>query len=137
MFDKINNLFENSKNFLNLAAYQQKIISSNIANSDTPNYHPLNIDLKKEINTILDNKIRKQQQISLLKTSTKHFSSNRKNKVAFNIFSKHYEKLNFKKNNLDINQERIKFIKNALQYQSQINFLTFEIKNITNTILGQ
>lgn len=137
MFDKINNLFETSKDFLNLAAYQQKIISSNIANFDTPNYHPLKVNFKKEINTIIDNKIGKQKQISLLKTSIKHFASHKKNKLAFNIFSKNSENFNFKKDNLDINQERIEFIKNALQYQSQISFLTSEIKNVTNTILGQ
>ncbi|CAL4043200.1 flagellar basal body rod protein FlgB [Buchnera aphidicola] len=135
MFTKINNLFQINKNFLNLMAYRQKIISSNIANAETPNYRPLNINFKNEINNILHNKINKKKQIFLKKTSSNHLSLHHMNK--FNIVPDYPIKTFFNKNVIDMNQERISFIENSLKYQSQISFLTYEIKNIMNTILGQ
>lgn len=133
MFNKINTLFQFNQNMLNLTAYRQKVISSNIANADVPNYHPLDIDFKDTIN----NTIQKKKQLTLLKTSMNHLSSNNINQSEFEIISKNSIKPRSNKNTIDINQERTEFIENALKYQSQISFFNNEIKNIMNAIRGQ
>jgi len=133
MFDKINTLFQFSKIILNLTAYRQKIISSNIANADVPDYHPLDFNFKNEIN----NQINKKKRLALLKTSINHLSPSGVNQSDFKIITKNSIKSYFNKNNINMNQERTAFIENSLKYQSQISFLNNEIKNIMNVIRGQ
>ena len=41
--------------FLDLAATRQTLLSSNIANVDTPNYHTRDIDFRGELNKVLEN----------------------------------------------------------------------------------
>ncbi|WP_343191977.1 flagellar basal body rod protein FlgB [Buchnera aphidicola (Formosaphis micheliae)] len=138
MFDKINNLFQFSKDALNLRDFKQTIISSNIANASTPNYHPIDINFAHEINKILNKKTKiKNYSLSLSTTSNKHFTSNQfninklKSSVVINNTRPYISN-----NVVNMDKERIKFIKNTLKYQAQITFLKNEIQNIINAIKG-
>jgi len=134
MFDQINNMFQFSKNALNILAYRQKIISANIANADTPHYQALNVDFKNKFNQMVN---QNKHRLHLLNTSNKHLHSlitdTQLNKDTENqtVFIDEYSN-----NNVDINQERINFIDNSLKYQAQMAFLNNEIKNIMTVIQG-
>ncbi|HMI76757.1 MAG TPA: flagellar basal body rod protein FlgB [Buchnera sp. (in: enterobacteria)] len=132
MFDQINTMFQFSKNALNIIAYRQKIFASNIANIDTPNYQRLNINFKNQLNTIM--RYNNNQQLNLLNTSNKHLYPVIENIPIDNTMNNH--KLFNNKNNIDINKERMNFIKNSLKYQIQMTFLNNEIKNIMTVIKG-
>ena len=133
MFDQINTMFQFSKNALNLIAYKQQIISANIANSDTPNYQRLNFNFKHQFNQIMYHS--NNQKLHLLNTSNKHLNPLIDNNIPIDITVKNHKVFN-KKNNVDINKERMSFIKNSLKYQTQMTFLNNEIKNIMNVIQG-
>lgn len=72
MFNKINKIFDFSQNALNLYAKRQEILSSNIANADTPGYKSIDINFKNELNKTLQ---RKNKNILLNKTSLHHLSA--------------------------------------------------------------
>lgn len=132
MFDQIKNIFWFSKNALNLIAYKQKILSSNIANIDTPNYQKLDFNFKDQLNYIIHQKY--NNQLNLFNTAEKHICPIKKH-ISIDVNLKKDQRFN-KKNNVDINQERMNFIRNSLKYQTQITLLNNEIKNIMNVIQG-
>ena len=49
MLDKIGKEFDFQQRALNLRAYRQEVIASNIANADTPNYKAVDFDFKQAL----------------------------------------------------------------------------------------
>ncbi|QCI21057.1 flagellar basal body rod protein FlgB [Buchnera aphidicola (Hyperomyzus lactucae)] len=137
MFDKINKIFDFSQNALNLYAKRQEILSSNIANADTPGYKSIDIDFKNELSKVLQQKNIKNKNILLKKTSLYHL--NGKNNHSFSLkFIPVVDANQIKPdgNTVDMDRERIEFIDNSLKYQSSLIFMKNQIKNIMSVLKG-
>lgn len=136
MFNQINKLFDFNQSLLNIFSKKQEIISSNIANADTPNYKSVDINFKNEINKILKKRKEKIHKITLKKTSPDHLDSKINNKLELKIEPINTKKINSNGNTVDMNRERIEFIKNSLKYEEQIIYLKNEIKNMMRVLKG-
>jgi flagellar basal-body rod protein FlgB len=137
MFDKINKIFDFSQNALNLYAKRQEILSSNIANADTPGYKSIDIDFKNELNKVLQQNNIKNKNILLKKTSLYHL--NTKNNHLFSLkFIPIVDASHIKPdgNTVNMDRERIEFIDNSLKYQSSLIFMKNQIKNIIDVLKG-
>lgn len=124
MFKELSAEFELSKNILDLRSYQEELISSNIANSETPNYKSKTINFSYELKKIIKN-----HQMFLKKTSKKHLIPINKNYNYFTYVN--HKNPSFNGNTVNMNYERIDFLDNSLKYQADITFLNNKIKNIT------
>lgn len=127
MFKDLSEEFELNKKILNLRAYQEELISSNIANIDTPGYKSKEINFSYELKKIIKNHI-----FTLKTTSKKHLCPIKTN----NNYNIH---INFKNpssngNTVDMNRERINFLNNSLKYQADIVFFNNKIKNIMHVL---
>ncbi|QCI23871.1 flagellar basal body rod protein FlgB [Buchnera aphidicola (Macrosiphoniella sanborni)] len=136
MFNKINQIFDFSQKALNLSAKRQEILSSNIANADTPGYQAIDINFKHELKKMLNKNI--YNNISLKKTSPNHLDTADKNifllkKIQVPVLTNTIKKDN---NTVNMDRERIEFINNSLKYESSLTFLKNEIKNILYVIKG-
>ncbi|AWH90457.1 flagellar basal body rod protein FlgB [Buchnera aphidicola (Melanaphis sacchari)] len=136
MFNQINKLFDFNQSLLNIFSKKQEIISSNIANADTPNYKAVDINFRNEINKILKKRKTKIHKITLKKTSPDHLDSKIDNKLELKIEPINTKKINSNGNTVDMNRERIEFIKNSLKYEEQIIYLKNEIKNMMRVLKG-
>jgi len=58
---------------MRVAEFNQKLIANNIANVDTPNYNPAEIDFQKTLRRAVEGRL----QFSLRKTDSRHLSSDR------------------------------------------------------------
>ncbi|CAL4323409.1 flagellar basal body rod protein FlgB [Buchnera aphidicola] len=133
MFSKINKMLDFNKKILNLYAKRQEILSSNIANSDTPNYKSRDINFKDEINKIIK---KNHSMINLKKTSLHHLSPKKDDYSILQLNFIKDTKVKSNGNTVNMNRERIEFIKNMLKYEENIVFIKNEIKNIMHVLKG-
>lgn len=133
MFNKINKMLDFNQNLLNFYAKREEILSSNIANADTPNYKAIDISFKDEIKKIIK---KNNSGITLKKTSSHHLNSKKNNFFGFEIKPIVNKEVSSNGNTVDMNRERIEFIKNTLKYEENLVFIKNEIKNIMNVLKG-
>jgi flagellar basal-body rod protein FlgB len=133
MFNKINKIFDFSQNALNLYAKRQEILSSNIANADTPGYKSIDINFKNELNKTLQ---RKNKNILLNKTSLHHLSAKNNYFVSLKSIPVDTSQIKPDGNTVNMDRERIAFIDNSLRYQSSLVFIKNQMKNIINVLQG-
>ncbi|WP_348769328.1 flagellar basal body rod protein FlgB [Buchnera aphidicola] len=137
MFEKINTMFNLNANLLNLYAKREEILSSNIANSETPHYKAMDINFKDTFQKMLKNN--KNFRITLKNTSKNHLTSKTKennNHTLFSIQPIKTKNIKINGNTVDMNRERIEFIKNTLKYEENLIFIKNEIKNMMLVLKG-
>ncbi|XBC37980.1 MAG: flagellar basal body rod protein FlgB [Buchnera aphidicola (Floraphis choui)] len=134
MLNKLDKEFYLNTCSLNLHAYRQELLASNIANSNTPNYRSLDIDFPKILNTLIKENTN-QPKYKLTVTSKNHISvSKNRNKNNYDrIVSKNYIVNN---DTVNIDSEKINFIKNSLLYQMDIILINNKFKNLMNVLKG-
>ncbi|ANF17086.1 hypothetical protein XW81_01560 [Buchnera aphidicola (Schlechtendalia chinensis)] len=134
MLDKLDRAFDFDAFILNLYSYRQELLASNIANSDTPNYQPLDINFSKIFKQLL-NKKRFSQVDNLTLTSKNHISISKNKK--FNNYNELLKKdYIIKKDKIDVDSEKVNFINNSLLYQMNITFINNKFKNLMNVLKG-
>ncbi|QIQ41922.1 MAG: flagellar basal body rod protein FlgB [Buchnera aphidicola (Microlophium carnosum)] len=136
MFDKINQIFNFSQQALNLYAKRQEILSSNIANSDTPGYKSIDIDFKHEFGKMLNKKNLNSRNIFLKKTSPYHLNAQHENLFSLKTIPVITNQIKQDGNTVNMDRERIEFINNSFKYQSSLVFMKNEIKNMMHVLQG-
>ncbi|AEO08685.1 flagellar basal-body rod protein FlgB [Buchnera aphidicola str. Ak (Acyrthosiphon kondoi)] len=136
MFDKINQMFNFSQQVLNLYAKRQEILSTNIANADTPGYKSVDIDFKDEMSKILNKKKEKHASIFLKKTSPRHLNAKYEDSFFLRTIPVITNQIKQDGNTVNMDRERIEFINNSLKYQSSLAFMKNEIKNMMYVLKG-
>ncbi len=115
---------------LSTAALKQKVISSNIANVDTPNFKSKQVDFQTVLNDALN-----VQAISSYKTNAKHlpFSSEGS---QFNPIIKVNNETKYKENgnNVDMDYEMAQLAKNQLWYNAVTDRVNGQVSNLRTVI---
>ena len=103
---------------LYVRARRSATLSSNLANSDTPNYKARDIDFRQ----VLKNADARSSGGAIRTTNAKY-------RQPFQT--------SIDGNTVDAQMEKAKFAENSMQYQSSLSFLTGKIKAITSAIKGE
>jgi len=111
---------------LNFRATRQNIISSNIANADTPAYRPKDIKFEH----ILQNKT---TQLPLLQTSAKHLKSMKNNDLQADIYFRDNIYGN-DENGVDIDIETTQMSKNTIMFNALIKAIKADTKIFRSVI---
>lgn len=130
MATKLDNLFQYSQNALNLHAYRQKVIASNIANADTPGYRARDIDFQAALKDAQASQSGKPQSAQL--------KSQSENATPFGteLLYRSAVQRSADGNTVDIDVERAQFAENSVRYEAQITFMTHQIKQMLAAIQG-
>jgi flagellar basal-body rod protein FlgB len=116
---------------MKLRIKRSEVLASNIANADTPGYKAKDFDFKTALSGA-----KQQYSTSLNRSHEKHFSGN----------SRIDDGLQFRNpdqpdtgdgNTVDVQVERIEYLKNNLNYNASVQFLTGRIKGLKSAISGQ
>lgn len=109
---------------LDFRSERHKVIASNIANLDTPNYKPKDIVFKEELKAIIDN----EERLTLARTQKKHLSemSMSGSKTGFEVIDSG--------DKVDLDKEMAKLAENNLMYNLTVEFLSRKFKGL-NTVL--
>jgi len=118
---------------LYVRAKRNAVISSNLANSDTPEYKARDIDFR----SVLKNAAGVESQGSLKTTDAKHIQMTRGNDAkSAELLYRHPWQPSIDGNTVDAQIEKAKFAENAMQYQTTLSFLTGKFKGISKALKG-
>jgi flagellar basal-body rod protein FlgB len=142
MIGKLDDALRFQETALNLRAQRQQLLSSNIANADTPNYKARDIDFNKALESAMTRAGQPSNQVSiatsneLLKTDQAHLSA--KNTVGgAPLLYRSIQQGNVDGNTVDMDVERTQFADNSLHYEAGITLIGAQIKGLLAAIQGQ
>lgn len=118
---------------LNLRAYRQQLLASNIANADTPNYKAVDIDFAKA----LQGAQAAQGTLPLETTESGHLPGRPGNPFDARVLYRAAVQPSIDGNTVDTDVEMAQFSDNAIHYQAALTFLSGRIKTMMSAIQGQ
>jgi flagellar basal-body rod protein FlgB len=127
---KLDNLFQFSQSALNLHAYRQKVIASNIANADTPGYKARDIDFVAALKNA--QAAQGKPQVPALAAP----GADKGTPLGAELLYRSAVQRSADGNTVDIDVERAQFAENAIRYEAQVTFLTGQIKTMLSAIQG-
>lgn len=124
----MDNGFNKLEKLLHITNFRHKVISSNIANSDTPNYIAKDIDFKG----LFDEAV-----LNLRTTDSRHINPSGNTKdVSVNIVEQDTH-LWGDKNNVELDMEIAKMTENGLLHQAGVRLLSSKIRMFRTAITGR
>lgn len=118
---------------LSLRVARQELLSSNVANADTPNFKAKDIDFASVLNQKLS-LVPSRNQVNLNTTSPLHINSAASGTLGDNILYRVPLQLSADGNTVDMDMERTRFADNAIKYDASITFINNEFRNISSAL---
>lgn len=119
---------------LDLRAYRQQVLASNIANADTPNYKARDFDFAKELSRAVDGQSGK---VELRTTSARHLQGKQSNPLGVDLGYRNPLQPSIDGNTVDMDIERAQFTDNAVHYQFAVDRISSKVKSLLSAIQGQ
>lgn len=118
MLDKLSEGMSFNRQALSVLQERQKVLSSNIANADTPHFKARDIDFSSQLSKALGS----TDQLALAKTSKSHIehpASTTESSVKYRIPSQ----ASLDGNTVDMDTERAQFADNSVRYQISLQLI--------------
>ncbi|MDJ0793392.1 MAG: flagellar basal body rod protein FlgB [Woeseiaceae bacterium] len=115
---------------LTIFAQRNRVLASNIANADTPNYKARDIDFKAALNTA------RQDTISLTQTSDLHKQAWGTTKEGASTMYRMPTQSTLDGNTVEMDVEQAAFAENALKYRASLAFLDGKIRTLKYALKG-
>lgn len=127
LFSGTINLLHNS---LDYASAKNRVISTNIANVDTPDY--------KSQEAVFKNVLNEEMNTSLpaKRTQGKHLSFNETNQQPYQIVTNNNTTYNHNGNNVDMDKEMTELAKNQIYYNSLVDRISGKFGSLQTVIRG-
>lgn len=135
MINRIDQEMSFNQTALNLRAYRQELLASNIANADTPHYKARDIDFKGALDTALGKT--QGSALQLNKTAAGHLSATGANRFGVAIQYRGEEQPSADGNTVSMDVERAAFAENAVQMEAMLTFVNNRFKTLASAIQGQ
>lgn len=119
---------------LNLRAYRQQLLASNIANADTPNYKARDVDFKSALAGALDGRV---GQLALAGTSQRHLQAGTGNPQEGFARYRTEQQSSVDGNTVNMDVERSAFAENAVHYEASVTFINSLLKTMQQAVQGQ
>ncbi len=118
---------------LKLRAQRMELLSSNLANADTPNYKARDIDFRSVLADVQSGN--PAQSASLRTTNARHMGGADQT-ASGEVQYRNPLQPSIDGNTVDPQVEKAKFMENALQYQATLSFIDGRIKTLRKAIRG-
>lgn len=124
-----------------LRAERQRVISSNIANADTPGYVARDFNFAKTLKAAQGENGSVRQALQAASTThpehmplpTESFGKDGKGRLAYSLSAQP----SLDNNTVDLDRERANFVDNAVRYEATLRFLNGHSKTMLSAITGQ
>jgi flagellar basal-body rod protein FlgB len=141
MIDQLDADFKFGQEALNLRGYRQHVLSSNIANADTPGYEARDLDFA----TTLTSALKKgghdesgKSGLTLATTNAGHIAAQAPSSMGDDMYGKLAYRNPIQQsldgNTVDLDTERVNFADNALHYEMGMTMITGQIKGMMAAI---
>lgn len=129
----IDTLFGSTPDLLGYRSQRLEMLSSNLANADTPGYKAVDVDFE----SIFANQ---SDSIQLKTTNTQHMNSRgtvQMEPTQLDTLYRIPHQSRLDGNTVETDMERMKFMENAIRYQAGLHFLGNKAKSIVSTLRGE
>lgn len=133
MPSSLDKVFQFHQDALNLRAFRQQILASNIANADTPGYKARDIDFAKALREA--GAARAAPEMTLRTNNDKHVGSANSGGSA-EVLYRSAQQPSIDGNTVDMDMERNRFAENAVHYDANITLINSQIKLLLAAIQG-
>ncbi|MFC9596840.1 flagellar basal body rod protein FlgB [Peribacillus butanolivorans] len=124
------NTFQSLENALNYSNTKQKVISQNIANSDTPNYKAKDVSKRQSFQAELESSIQSYR------TDERHLSFKSEGGESSSIVTQRNVQYNNNGNSVDIDKEMTDLAANQIYYNAVSDRLSGKFKSLETVIRG-
>ncbi|WP_297324824.1 flagellar basal body rod protein FlgB [Nitrosomonas sp.] len=115
---------------LSLRAARQELLSSNVANADTPNFKAKDIDFAGVLREKLS-PTTNPNTVNLNTTSSMHINPATQRGLGNDVLYRVPLQPSADGNTVDMDMERTRFADNSIKYDASITFITNEFRNLT------
>ena len=122
--------FAHHEQALQLRALRNRVLSSNIANADTPNYKARDVDFGSALANA------RGGQLSLAKTSELHHNAWGTNGIGAEVKYRIPMQSTLDGNTVETDVEQAAFAENAVQYRATLAFLDGQIRTLRYALKG-
>ncbi len=129
---KLDNALAFQQQALDLRAYRQQVLASNIANADTPHYKARDVDFAAALKNAVAG--RGNGDLALATSSPRHLAGPGATGAAPLLYRKETQS-SVDGNTVDMDIERSQFAENAIHYEAGVNFITHQLR-MMSTAMG-
>ena len=122
--------FSQHEQALKFRALRNQVLSSNIANADTPNYKARDIDFGDAL------KSARHESMSMTRTSDLHKKAWSQSSAGVQILYRVPYQPTLDGNTVEMDVEQAEFAENALQYRASLAFLDGQIRGLRFALKG-
>jgi flagellar basal-body rod protein FlgB len=133
MIDRIDNETRGLQNALNLRAYRQEVLASNIANADTPRFKARDIDFKSAFAGAMG---AVGGDLAMTNTAPGHLQADGANRFGAALLYRTEQQSAVDGNTVNLDAERAAFADNAIQIEALLTFLRGGFKDMTAALQG-
>jgi flagellar basal-body rod protein FlgB len=130
MLDKLAKEFDFQQRAMDLRAYRAEVLSSNIANADTPNYKAVDFDFRQALQAGQQ----EQQRLQMARSDARHFESADGQAPQAKLQYRQAVQPSLDGNTVDMDVERGAFTDNALKYEATLTFLNKHLSLLNTAI---
>ncbi|OIQ97325.1 flagellar basal body rod protein FlgB [mine drainage metagenome] len=132
MISRIDQEMNFSQTALDLRAYRQELLASNIANADTPNYKARDINFNTSLAAALGES--GAGALMLAQTAPGHLKATGANRYGAAVKYRREYQASVDGNTVNMDVERAAFAENALQMEALITFVRAQFKDLTAAV---
>jgi flagellar basal-body rod protein FlgB len=136
MLNRLTDALDFQAQALSLRSERQRLISSNIANADTPGYVAREMDFAQALRNATGNS---QPAVALTASQSGHIGAGAADGGATFSTLKYASpsQTNLDSNSVDMDRERASFADNTVKYEAALRFIGADVKTTLSAITGQ
>ena len=134
MIDKTNDALRFHQSVLDMRAFRQQVLASNIANADTPHYKARDIDFKSALQSALAGSA---TPAFLTRTSPRHLQPASAGLLGAKLLFRSEQQSSVDGNTVNLDVERAQFAENAVHYEASLTFVGSYLRQLQTAIQGQ
>lgn len=135
MSNRIDQAFQFQQTALRLRDAREELLSSNIANADTPNYQARDFNFANALKTALGNQV--VPPVQMATTQPGHITPQAPGGMAgIPVQYRSVIQPSADGNTVDMNQEQAQFQENTVRYESSLQFVSQQIKDVITALTG-
>lgn len=137
MFDKIEGALGFHQEVLNLRAERQKVLASNVANADTPNYKARDFDFSSELSRVMEQGRADGRGLALSTTSNRHIEAQGTSAVGRDLLYRVPDQPSLDGNTVDMDRERAQLADNAVRYEAGLTIMNRKIQGLKTAMQSE
>lgn len=135
MIDRIDSDLHFSRTALNMRAYRQEVLASNIANADTPNYKARDLDFTGALKNALVGKV--DGPMPMAQTHAAHIAPLSANAYGSELKYRTEYQGAVDGNTVNMDVERAAFAENAMQFDALLTFVRSRLGDLRMAMQSQ